>query len=763
MEDSEGAAEALRVSGAELDAAATALCGLQASGVMGQSSLATLADETELPSELREVLTEATASHGASASRRLTILEATDPAMPELVPATPLPPPPDDSMLADLLYECSVPDRKPPKAVQPSFKERLQRATPARDLAHRVDWGRLAAADASEATSDPVLGIPRQPARIEVNSGGQVFFGLLSPADDTVDLSRVLGCAEADESADWSFLLDTSSQEDGVVFKFCTSRHMLQSEQMVAELARHLGVASPTSRLLLRAYDGEEWQALETAARGLCYPLCEALQHHEALLLLQFIPGCSLHEEREAWEPRHLEASVQALGRLLVLDLLLGNADRLPLPSLGWRGNPSNVLWSSTGPAAITGRRCVPIDAVVARRPPKLLVQEADGKVGRLLELALLDAPSAFEALQEAVSCNLSAALAVSNAGADSPAVEAFQAGLRRALELVLQEQGLLEMIAGVIRSWLDDFHADMRAVAGAAAKKLSETREIQRLNRAATRQDLIRERLGSWRAVLREKSATLLRAADDWCERHSAPAVLSFAGFLGATAPDPLVDAYELLVRLQQLLARLRVLRLAADASRPLELPGSPLLLGPATSACSLHLLRRLGVTLVISATADVPAPRPEELGQEIQWRRVPLEEAEGCDLAGALAEAVRLASEATATGGRVLVHCHEGRSRSPAMCLAYAVVHERRTLAQAWAQLQALHTSARPGARLWRELLALELAVLGANSLTEAELPPSGPRNVMCSLCQQVVGLSDAALDTHMKLKHRAGPGGA
>jgi hypothetical protein len=53
-------------------------------------------------------------------------------------------------------------------------------------------------------------------------------------------------------------------------------------------------------------------------------------------------------------------------------DLLLGNADRLPIQSLGWRGNPANTIW--------THGRCVPIDAAVARRPPKLLVRDMDQK-----------------------------------------------------------------------------------------------------------------------------------------------------------------------------------------------------------------------------------------------------------------------------------------------------------------------------------------------------------------------------------------------
>lgn len=40
---------------------------------------------------------------------------------------------------------------------------------------------------------------------------------------------------------------------------------------------------------------------------------------------------------------------LEDVGRLLLLDMLLGNADRLPFPDLGWRGNPHNVLLGAPG------------------------------------------------------------------------------------------------------------------------------------------------------------------------------------------------------------------------------------------------------------------------------------------------------------------------------------------------------------------------------------------------------------------------------
>ena len=60
--------------------------------------------------------------------------------------------------------------------------------------------------------------------------------------------------------------------------------------------------------------------------------------------LLKPMPHCPLYHQG----PEGL-ALLEDLGRLLLLDMLLGNADRLPFPELGWRGNPSNVILGAPG------------------------------------------------------------------------------------------------------------------------------------------------------------------------------------------------------------------------------------------------------------------------------------------------------------------------------------------------------------------------------------------------------------------------------
>eukprot|EP00439_Symbiodinium_sp_Y106_P052472 s30_g7.t1 len=247
---------------------------------------------------------------------------------------------------------------------------------------------------------------------------------------------------------------------------------------------------------------GLRW-TLRVGSVKVCPPLAEVLQKKMSMLLLQFVPGQNLESEVETFQGPNLAKACHALGRLFILDLLLGNADRLPLHSLGWRGNPGNVLWSEG--------RCVPIDAVVARRPPKLilLVREMDQKAAWLLELVLLDRASAQQVLMEAFSCNTAAAEAVNADWASNDSWDvggAFNEGAKAALAAAVQEQGLLEMMTDVVHSWIENFRADLidlRANSPSRPQlKLGNTAELRDLSQEATKPDAFKERLAMWQEL---------------------------------------------------------------------------------------------------------------------------------------------------------------------------------------------------------------------------------------------------------------------
>eukprot|EP00931_Biecheleriopsis_adriatica_P072731 TRINITY_DN47146_c0_g1_i1.p1 TRINITY_DN47146_c0_g1~~TRINITY_DN47146_c0_g1_i1.p1 ORF type:complete len:680 (+),score=196.20 TRINITY_DN47146_c0_g1_i1:106-2145(+) len=601
------------------------------------------------------------------------------------------------------------------------FRQRLGHAVPAA-VEGPLAWTHLLAAESTE-----VLGAESEAselaAKVEVNSGGQVFFALLSSSGE-------------------------EHREEAVVLKFCNNRHLLQSEQMAAELARHLGVPGPASRVLLKSHDSEEWGQLSAAAAEVCPSLSEVLQKKQSMLLLQYVPGSNLEKEEVAFQPERLADSCRALGRLFVLDLMLGNSDRLPLNSLNWRGNPGNVLWQ----ACEGSSRCVPIDAAVARRPPKMLVRDMDEKASCLLELVQLDRATCHKVLLEALSCNSAASTVLEadwapneaawaerhggRAAADAKGVmssaKAFNEGVKSALASALQEQGLLEMLTDVVNSWLDNFKADMKehaAKPGAKPKlKLGETKELREISKEAGKNSEMQERLASWQDLLREKSKALALAADDWAGRRGLTAAFSFRGFLGDSVLNPVADAYELLVRLKQLTSRIKVLQGASCVSRPADLaPKAPLFVGGATSLC-LHLLRQLGVTHILNCTQDLPAPSDEELG-DLKWHRLCLADVENQDLGEALEEGLQLIDQVQSAGGKMLIHCHEGKSRSVSLCVAYLIARQQMPLADALAFVKSKRPISRPNAGFLKQLVAFELAKLGSNSLLPEELPKGKP----------------------------------
>merc|ERR1711964_950424 len=112
-------------------------------------------------------------------------------------------------------------------------------------------------------------------------------------------------------------------------------------------------------------------------------------------------------------------------------------------------------------------------------------------------------------------------------------------------------------------------------------------------------------------------------------------------------------------------------------------DLSPSPLFVGPATSCC-FHLLPKLGVSGILNCTTDLPPPPPEVLGS-IQWHRIALEDVEDQDMTAGLDEGLAVIDNIVQGGGRVLLHCHEGKSRSVSLCLAYMVTREKRKLAEA------------------------------------------------------------------------------
>merc|ERR1712224_84796 len=169
---------------------------------------------------------------------------------------------------------------------------------------------------------------------------------------------------------------------------------------------------------------------------------------------------------------------------------------------------------------------------------------------------------------------------------------------------------------------------------------------------------------------------------------------------------------------------------RSSFDKASVTALPSSPLFVGSAAAASAPQdVMRRLGIKCMLNMTTDLAELGASELGPDMEWHRIPLQDTQDQDISDALEEALRIVDRVEATGGKVLVYCFEGRSRSVSVCLAYLITRKGMSLADALSFVQSHRPEAQPNAGFQRQLMALELSALGSSSMTLKELPKSKP----------------------------------
>lgn len=79
-------------------------------------------------------------------------------------------------------------------------------------------------------------------------------------------------------------------------------------------------------------------------------------------------------------------------------------------------------------------------------------------------------------------------------------------------------------------------------------------------------------------------------------------------------------------------------------------------------------------------------------------------------------VADKIQLTAE---RGGRTLVHCNAGVSRSAAVCVAYLMKHRGATLLEAHGWVKSCRPVVRPNAGFWRQLIRYEMELRGCNSV--------------------------------------------
>lgn len=107
-----------------------------------------------------------------------------------------------------------------------------------------------------------------------------------------------------------------------------------------------------------------------------------------------------------------------------------------------------------------------------------------------------------------------------------------------------------------------------------------------------------------------------------------------------------------------------------------------SALFISNARSACSEDLLLQEAVTLCINVSKQQPFPRR---GAGVATLRVPVYDDPAEDLYAHFDRCADAIQEEAARGGRALVYCKNGRSRSATVCVAYLMKHRGLSLTSA------------------------------------------------------------------------------
>ncbi|KAK2974200.1 hypothetical protein RJ640_021491, partial [Escallonia rubra] len=201
---------------------------------------------------------------------------------------------------------------------------------------------------------------------VTVNSGGVVFFALFNqPGND-----------------------ESPAKEAAAVIKISSSRMATQSERLGYEFAKWLGVRTPQVARVIHN-SSQEWLQIKEAAEKArdaatldgdevgevtCSGLLEALELSRCLFLMNYVHGSPLLESSNAFESREsAEKTAAAIGRILMLDLVIRNEDRLPCRQLRWRGNSANLLLADKLASANIDALEEAFDSAIKRYRPRVI------------------------------------------------------------------------------------------------------------------------------------------------------------------------------------------------------------------------------------------------------------------------------------------------------------------------------------------------------------------------------------------------------
>ncbi|KAJ4728870.1 Dual specificity protein phosphatase phs1 [Melia azedarach] len=286
-----------------------------------------------------------------------------------------------------------------------------------------------------------------------------------------------------------------------------------------------------------------------------------------------------------------------------------------------------------------------------------------------------------------------------------------------------------------------ENWHGKLHKGSGEHVRSLRLTAKLRDFHKYAKVDAELSRELEQWNEMLRNDAVKV-------CQENNFN-----TGFFEGNDNNGVVDAYELKVRLEHIIERISLISEAANTERPSSITSS-LFIGGALAARSVYTLKHLGITHILCLCANETGQSDSQYPDLFEYKNFSISDDEDSNISGIFDEASDFIDHVEQTGGRVLVHCFEGRSRSATLVLAYLMLRKNFTLLRAWNTLKRAHRRAQPNDGFAKILVELDKKLHGKVSM---EWQQRKPMMKVCPICGKNAGLSSSSLKLHLQKAHK------
>ncbi|XP_065359884.1 dual specificity protein phosphatase 18 [Calliphora vicina] len=134
--------------------------------------------------------------------------------------------------------------------------------------------------------------------------------------------------------------------------------------------------------------------------------------------------------------------------------------------------------------------------------------------------------------------------------------------------------------------------------------------------------------------------------------------------------------------------------------------------------SVITPQILTQLGINFVINVASELP-DTPLPTTTKILYLRINVQDSTHTDLSKHFDEVADMIEEIRRNGGKTLVHCVAGVSRSATLCLAYLMKYGHMNLKDAFLHIKSIRPHIRPNSAFFQQLRCYEEQLLGLQSI--------------------------------------------